>query len=127
MKKFMTLFLAFALLASFMVLGSVEKAQAAKTIKIGVLLDFTGPISSVGPPFQRGIEYAFEEIDYTIAGKKIKLIIEDSSSDPTIAMEKTKKLVERDRVHVIIGPLMGDQQMSIAPYVKGKGVINTTL
>jgi branched-chain amino acid transport system substrate-binding protein len=127
MKKFMALFLAVAFLASFMVLGSVEKARAAKTIKIGVLLDFTGPISSVGPPFQRGIEYAFEEIDYTIAGKKIKLIIADSSSDPTIAMEKTKKLVEHDKVHVIIGPLMGDQQMSIAPYVKGKGVIVTTL
>ena len=86
MKKFMTLFLTIVFLASLVVVGSVERAQAAGEIKIGSLLDFTGPISSCGPPFKRGIEYAFEEINYTIAGKKIKLIIEDSSSDPTKAM-----------------------------------------
>ena len=107
--------------------GTGVTAFAADTIKIGVLLDFTGPIASVGPPFERGIKFAFEEIDYTLAGKKVKLIIEDSSSDPTVAMEKVRKLVERDKVHIIIGPLMGDQQMSIAPYIKGKKVILTTL
>lgn len=127
MKKIMALFLVTAVLVSFAAVGLVERVQAADKIKIGSVLDFTGPIASVGPGFRRGIEYAFEEIDYTIAGKKIELIIEDSSSDPTVCMEKAKKLVERDRVHVIIGPLMGDQQMSIAPYLKGKGVINTTL
>ena len=126
MKKFMTLFLAVALLVSFTVVGSVEQAQAAKVLKIGTILNLTGPIAFIGPLFKNGIVMALEEVNYTVGGRKIELIPEDAAADMNVVMEKAKKLVERDKVNIIIGPLMGDAHMAIAPYLAGKKVLTAS-
>src|SRR5665811_118765 len=89
---------------------------AAGTIKIGALLDFTGPIADLGPMFEMGIKLALEEVNYTVAGKKIELIVEDSATSVDTAVLKAKKLVEQDGVKIIIGPLMGDAHLALGPY-----------
>jgi len=43
-----------------------------------------------------------------------------------VCLQKAKKLVERDKVNIIIGPLMGDAHMAIAPYLADKKVITST-
>ena len=43
-----------------------------------------------------------------------------------VCLEKSKKLVERDKVNIIIGPLMGDAHMAIAPYLANKKVLTAT-
>lgn len=127
MKRLGFVLVVVLLAVGFALAGPTAKASAAEEeIKIGALLDFTGAIAFIGPLFKNGIEYAFDEVNWTVAGKKIKLIAEDTASDPTVALEKTKKLVEMDKVKIILGPLMGDQHMSIAPYLKGKKVITAT-
>ncbi len=103
------------------------KAAPAKTIKIGAVLNFTGAIAFIGPIFKRGIVQALEEAGNQVAGKKIELIVEDAGSDVTKTLEKVKKLVESDGVKIIIGPLMGDAQLAIAPYLKKKKVLISTL
>ena len=110
MKRTGTFLLVLVLLIGFTIGSAATKAVAEETVKIGALLDFTGPIAALGPLFKNGIVYALEEVDYTVGGKKVELIVEDTASDPTVALEKAKKLVDRDKVRVIIGPLMGDQQ-----------------
>jgi len=102
-------------------------AAGGGTIKIGALLDFTGPVAELGPIFQAGIEAALEEVDYMVAGKKVELIIEDSATSVDTAVAKAKKLVEQDGVKIIIGPLMGDAHLALSPYCKEKGVIITSL
>jgi branched-chain amino acid transport system substrate-binding protein len=126
MKKIITVFLAIAFIVSFTVVGSVEQARAAEVIKIGSILNLTGPIAFIGPLFKNGIVKALEEVNYTVAGRKIELIPEDAAADMNVVLEKTKKLVERDKVNIIIGPLMGDAQMAIAPYLEGKKVLTAT-
>ncbi len=102
-------------------------AAGGGTIKIGALLDFTGPVAELGPIFQAGIEAALEEVNYMVAGKKVELIIEDSATSVDTAVAKAKKLVEQDGVKIIIGPLMGDAHLALSPYCKEKGVIITSL
>jgi branched-chain amino acid transport system substrate-binding protein len=102
-------------------------ASGGGTIKIGALLDFTGPVAELGPIFKMGIEAALEEANYTVAGKKVELIIEDSATSVDTAVAKAKKLVEQDGVHIIIGPLMGDAHLALSPYCAEKGVIITSL
>ncbi len=102
-------------------------AAAGGTIKIGALLDFTGPVAELGPIFQAGIEAALEEANYMVAGKKVELIIEDSATSVDVAVSKAKKLVEQDGVKIIIGPLMGDAHLALSPYCAEKGVIITSL
>ncbi|OGO64016.1 MAG: hypothetical protein A2029_10260, partial [Chloroflexi bacterium RBG_19FT_COMBO_47_9] len=96
-------------------------------IKIGALLDFTGPVADLGPKFQAGIELALEEVGYKVAGRSIELIVEDSATSVEVAVEKFKKLADKDQVHVVIGPLMGDAHLAISPLAKEKGVLITSL
>ncbi len=126
MKKFVILFLAVGLMVSPMFFGGVGTAQAAKTIKIGTILNLTGPIAFIGPLFKNGIVLALEEVNYTVGGKKIELIPEDAAADMNVALEKAKKLVERDEVNIILGPLMGDAHMAIAPYLANKKVLTAS-
>ena len=102
-------------------------AATGGTIKIGALLDYTGPVAFLGPIFEMGIKQALEEANYTVAGKKIELIIEDSATSVDVAVTKAKKLVEQDGVKIIIGPLMGDAHLALSPYTAEKGVLITTL
>ncbi|NQU15332.1 MAG: ABC transporter substrate-binding protein [Desulfobacteraceae bacterium] len=126
MKKFVILFLTIGLMVSPMLFGGVGTAQAAKPIKIGTILNLTGPIAFIGPLFKNGIVMALEEVNYTVGGRKIELIPEDAAADMNVCLEKAKKLVERDQVHIIIGPLMGDAHMAIAPYLANKKVLTSS-
>ncbi len=96
-------------------------------IKIGTILPFTGPVADLGPKFLAGIELALEEVNYEVAGRPIELIVEDSATDVTTGLEKFKKLVDKDKVHIVIGPLMGDTHLAIAPYAAESKVIITSL
>jgi branched-chain amino acid transport system substrate-binding protein len=124
MKKVMTLFIVVGLLVSPLFFQG--NAQAADPIKIGTILNLTGPIAFIGPLFKNGIVMALEEVDYTVGGRKIELIPEDAAADMNVCLEKSKKLVERDKVNIIIGPLMGDAHMAIAPYLANKKVLTAT-
>jgi branched-chain amino acid transport system substrate-binding protein len=102
-------------------------APSGGTIKIGALLDYTGPIADLGPMFEMGIKLALEEANYTVAGKKIELVIEDTATSVDTAVLKAKKLVEQDGVKIIIGPLMGDAHLALSPYTAEKQVLITSL
>ena len=115
------------ILLAILVPASMAFAGSAKPIKIGAILNYTGPAAMLGPLFKNGIVKALEENDNKIAGRPIKLIVEDAATDATVCLEKARKLVEWDKVKIIIGPLMGDAHLAIAPYMANKKVLITTL
>jgi ABC-type branched-subunit amino acid transport system substrate-binding protein len=85
-------------------------------IKMGVIMCLSGDLGPVGPDLVEGIELAAWEINNEggIKGKNITLIIEDSATDPTKAMEVGTKLIDIDGVQVIIGPMITDSTLSLA-------------
>jgi branched-chain amino acid transport system substrate-binding protein len=127
MRRFITVFLVSVFLVSGIIAGPVGIAQAAKPLKIGAILNLTGAVAFLGPLFRNGITMALEEENYMVGGRKIELIVEDAANDMNVVLEKAKKLVERDRVNIIIGPLMGDAHMAVKPYLAGKKVVRTVL
>jgi len=100
---------------------------AQEPLKIGALLDYTGPVAELGPKFEAGIRLALEEVDYMVAGRPIELIIEDAATSVGVALDKFKKLVDSDGVNIVIGPLMGDAHIAIAPYASESEVLATSL
>ncbi|MAF85761.1 MAG: hypothetical protein CL875_04715 [Dehalococcoidales bacterium] len=98
-------------------------APEAEPIKIGAIVNLTGPIADMGPRFVDGIELALDELNHQVAGRPIELIVEDAASNPTVALERFKKLHESDGVNLVIGPLMGDTHMAIAPYASEEEVL----
>ncbi len=91
---------------------------AAAPIKIGIMYPLTGPASSVGEMMVTATKYAFEEAGYQVNGRKIEIIVEDEGGTTEVAIDKARKLVEKDKVSMIIGPLIKVSDLAVAPYVQ---------
>ena len=111
MRKFL---LVFAMLFCFT--GSLF---AGGVIKIGGLFALTGPAAHIGIAQKDACKLVFDDVNAHggINGKKIELIGYDTETDPTKALMNVKKLVEKDKVCVIIGPTTTGSGMAIKPYL----------
>lgn len=76
-------------------------AQAAD-LTVGFVTSLSGPGASIGIPYGRGIAAAYEYAS-TVNGQKIKLIQLDDGADPSAATRNARKLVEEEKVDVLIG------------------------
>jgi ABC-type branched-subunit amino acid transport system substrate-binding protein len=76
-------------------------------IVVGTHQDLSGPIKGWGVPVSNGMKMAVEEINAAggVQGRKIKLIVEDSGYDPKKAVLASQKMVERDKIFAMIGPM----------------------
>jgi ABC-type branched-subunit amino acid transport system substrate-binding protein len=76
-------------------------------IVIGTHQDLSGPIKVWGVPVSNGMKMAVEEINAAggINGRKLKLILEDNGYDPKKAVLATQKMIERDKVFAMVGPM----------------------
>jgi branched-chain amino acid transport system substrate-binding protein len=102
-------------------------APAAGPIKIGAILELTGSSARWGPVERAGMEVAFEQVGYKVAGRTIQFIVEDGGGAPATENDKAKKLVEMDKVNVILGPLNAAYVLGIAPYVAQNKVVEISL
>src|SRR5215475_8435899 len=75
---------------------------ARAEIKVGFVTSLSGPAASIGIPYSKGIAAAVEYAN-TVNGEKINLIQLDDGSDPSTATRNARKLVEEDKVDVLIG------------------------
>jgi len=100
---------------------SVSWAQKGP-IKIGFLVPQTGPLAANGKDMINGMQLYLEEQGYRLAGREIKLIIEDDEGKPPTGITKARSLVESQGVHLLIGPLSAAVGYAIAPYVDSKKV-----
>src|SRR5262249_31522690 len=80
---------------------------SATEIVIGTHQDLSGPIKGWGVPVSNGMKMAVEEVNAAggVQGRKIKLVIEDSGYDPKSAGLATQKMVERDKIFAVVGPM----------------------
>src|SRR3990170_8676445 len=91
-------------------------------IRIGVVGGFTGTMAPTALAYQRGLVLRLEQAGYKIAGRPVKVIFEDCKEEVAPTVEKVRKLVESDRVHILLGPLFGGNIMAIQDYMKRKGI-----
>ena len=80
---------------------------SATEIVIGTHQDLSGPIKVWGVPVSNGMKMAVEEINAAggINGRKIKMILEDNGYDPKKAVLASQKMVERDKIFAMVGPM----------------------
>ena len=78
-------------------------AQAGKEpIKVGINIEFSGVLSETAMNTKQGYDLYLQEIGYKVAGRPIKVIEYDNKSDTKISMEVTRKLIEMDKVHLLL-------------------------
>jgi branched-chain amino acid transport system substrate-binding protein len=83
--------------------GWVGETGAAEPIKIGILAPFSGVYAQQGEKIEKGFKLALKEANYEVAGRKIVTVTEDTELKPDVAVTKARKLLERDKVHFIVG------------------------
>jgi branched-chain amino acid transport system substrate-binding protein len=78
-------------------------AQAGKVpIRIGINMEFTGIMSETSMNTKQGYDLYLQEIGYKVAGRPINIIEYDNKSDTRISVEVTRKLLEMDKVHLLL-------------------------
>jgi branched-chain amino acid transport system substrate-binding protein len=93
-------------------LGLAAQALAAD-LKVGFITSLSGPVSSLGIPYGKGIQAA-AAYKSEIGGHKVQLIQLDDASDPSTAARNARKLIDEDKVDVIIGTAGSPGALAIA-------------
>src|SRR5246127_1959979 len=83
----------------------VVKALADEPVKIGMVNPLTGALAALAQSEVDGAKYAEAEINKKggILGRPVQLLVEDSANDIGAGVQKTRKLIDRDNVNVILG------------------------
>src|SRR5258708_26742897 len=94
------------------------------TIKIGVVTSLTGSQAAFGAAHKNGYSIALDEINAKggVLGKKIELDIYDDQSKPDQAVQGVSKLVDQDRVTLLMGAYSSENTKAIVPSVTQRQV-----
>jgi branched-chain amino acid transport system substrate-binding protein len=90
---------------------------ANEPIRIGYLPALTGPSSSTGIGINRGFELAVKELNAAggIDGRQVELVVRDTQSDPTKAVNCAAELAHGVKVSVVFGPLNSGESLAVVP------------
>lgn len=113
-----------AVLAAGVMPAHADQGVTKSEIVLGTIQDLSGPIAVLGKPVQNGMLLRVEQINSTggINGRKIKLVIEDSSYDPKKGVLAVQKLLNQDKVFAMIGTMGSPVSLATLPLVIEKGV-----
>ncbi len=87
-------------------------------VKIGLLATLEGPFAAGGADGMRGAELAVKQRGGMVAGRKIEIIKASSDAKPDVAVNAARKLVEQDKVDILVGPLSGSEGIAVKDYSK---------
>ena len=90
----------------------------AGPIRLGLMTVKTGPLASGGIDMERALIQYLKERNYMMAGRKVELFVGDSAGVPAQARTKIQELVERDRIHLMIGPLAAAEALAADDYIR---------
>src|SRR5216117_4475922 len=88
----------------------------AKPVRMGLLTVKTGPLATGGIQMEQGTIRFLKDRNYTLAGRKVELVVGDTGGNPAGTKTKTQELVERDNVDLIVGPLAAFELLAITDY-----------
>ncbi len=106
MKKIVSIAAAAALMSSM---------AFAKEVKIGVVLPLTGPIAAFGQTSKGGLDIAYAQNNKLKNGDTVKLVVLDDRGDKVEAATAVKRLLDKDKVTVILGEVASSNSMAMAP------------
>jgi len=105
----------------------VISARGEAPIKIGVANPLTGTYAAPGKNESIGMQLAVDQLNAKngILGRQIEMLIEDSTSgDAGAAVQKTRKLIERDNVDFLVGNVNSALAQAMAQVSNEKGVLH---
>jgi branched-chain amino acid transport system substrate-binding protein len=108
-------------------LAQAEQQGVSKDeILLGSIQDLSGPLAGFGKQARSGMQLAVSEINEQggIQGRKLKLLVEDDGYDPKKAVLAAQKLVNQDKIFIMVGHIGTAQNLAAMPVQFEKNVIN---
>jgi len=102
------------MLAGLLLFSCAKKEDA---VVLGEFGSLTGVTATFGKSTQRGIEMALEEVNKAggIEGKPVRIVVEDDQSKPEEAATAVKKLINQDKVILVLGEVASSRTLAGAP------------
>ncbi|HNI77260.1 MAG TPA: ABC transporter substrate-binding protein, partial [Giesbergeria sp.] len=104
-----------------------ESQGVSKTeITLGSIQDLSGPLAGFGKQLRNGMMLRVNEVNEQggVHGRKINLLVEDSGYDPKKAVLAAQKLVNQNKIFMMVGHLGTAQNLAAMPVQFEKNVIN---
>ena len=106
--------------ASLLLAAGPAMAQQ-KSIKIGFVSTFSGPVAVIGNDMRNSVELALDHLGRKMGGLPVEVIYEDDGFKPEVGKQKTDKLIESDKVDFISGYIWSNVLLaSLKPIVDSK-------
>jgi ABC-type branched-subunit amino acid transport system substrate-binding protein len=97
-------------------LALAASADAADKLRIGVTATLEGTYTVLGEDGMRGFEVALRKWGKKAGGKDLEIIVASTDATPDSAVRAVRKLVEQDKVDLVISPLSGSEGIAIRDY-----------
>ena len=105
-----------------LLLPGIVRAQSNK-LRVGFMLPYTGTYAQLGVAIENGVRMAIAEHGGKLGGREIEWFKVDDESEPSKGVENANKLVQRDKVDVLIGTVHSGVQMGIQKVVRESGTL----
>ena len=99
---------------------AIIRAQSKDSIRIGFPLPLTGTFAAIAADLQKGALLAIDEVNAKggIMGRKVEVLFRDDELKPAVGAQRTKELIENQKVDFVIGGLAAHVQMAINEQTK---------
>src|SRR6266849_5604308 len=102
-------------------LGTAPALPQQKTIKIGFISTFSGPVAAIGNDMRNSFELGLDHLGRKLGGLPVEVIYEDDQFKPEVGVQKTQKLIESDKVDFIVGYIWSNVLLaSLKPVIDSK-------
>ena len=106
------------LLAASGLLPDARTFAQAQRLRVGLMLPYTGTYAQLGTAITNGFKLVVSERGGKLGGRELEYFTVDDESDPAKAPENTNKLVQRDKVHVLVVSVHSGVQMGMVKIAK---------
>lgn len=106
-----------------LLLPYIVRAQSGK-VRVGFMLPYTGTFAQLGVAIENGVRLAIDQQGGKLGGREIEWFKVDDESEPSKGVENASKLVQREKVDVLIGTVHSGVQMGIHKVARDTGVLN---
>ena len=106
-----------------LLLPEIVRAQSNK-VRVGFMLPYTGTFAQLGINIENAFRLAIDEKGGKLGGRDIEWFKVDDKAEPSKGIENATKLVQRDKVDVVIGTVHSGVQMGLHKVARDTGVLN---
>src|ERR1700721_1339939 len=107
--------LGLAALAGLFLTGA---AFAQEKIKVGVTATLEGTYTVLGEDGMRGFQTALNKFGTKIGDKQLEFVVASTDATPDSAVRAVRKLIEQDKVQILLSPLSGDEGIAVKNFAK---------